>query len=99
MVGTLGVTDFFNNVTLNSDRFGDSKTPVRPNDEYQFLQTMAHEMMHVNANPLEKIRDRIPYYHNRIDDKADAIVTMNDSALVQEYKRRRDSLINNICVQ
>ena len=40
----LGMTDWGNNIRLNADRFGGSSECVKSGDEYQFLQTLAHEI-------------------------------------------------------
>lgn len=71
----LGVTDWRNNIRLNADRYGGSSACVRSGDEYQFLQTLAHEMLHVNEPMLRRllsnsfqISNPLGYLHRQLDD-------------------------------
>jgi RHS repeat-associated protein len=76
-----GMTDWGNNVTLNSKLYGDSKTPVDEFLRSEFLQSLAHEMLHVNESLFEKAISRIRMgnplgvLHRRLDAKADAMIT------------------------
>jgi RHS repeat-associated protein len=92
----LGVTNWKNEITLNADRFGDSKTPIRAGDEYQFLQTIAHEMMHVNQNPPRRALDNLlrmgnplGFLHRALDDEADALI--NQQTIDQYLKLNSSS--------
>ena len=97
----LGKTDWTNNVVMNSGRFGDSQTPVRSGDEYQFLQTLAHEMLHVNESiPSRLLSNLLPmsnplgYFHRKIDDRADEMIR---KAVIDAYIKRRDLLKSSAC--
>lgn len=88
------VTDFANNILLNSKRFGDATECVPSGDEYQFLQTLAHEMLHVNEPLLMRLLSNsfrtgnpLGYYHRKLDDLADSLVT---PALIESYKKTRN---------
>jgi RHS repeat-associated protein len=91
----LGMTDWGNNIRLNADRFGGSSQCVKSGDEYQFLQTLAHEMLHVN----EALRQRLlsnsfrmgnplGYFHRKLDDKADEMVTQQ---IIEKYIKARNA--------
>ena len=91
----LGMTDWANNIRLNSSRFGDSSTCVKSGDEYQFLQTLAHEMLHVNENIPRRLLSNsfrmgnpLGYYHRQLDDKADAMTTQK---VIDQYIKTRNS--------
>lgn len=91
----LGMTDWANNIRLNANRFGDASECVKSGDEYQFLQTLAHEMLHVNEpfgnrllNRTFRMGNPLGHLHRRLDDQADAMVT-ND--MIEKYKRTRNS--------
>ena len=99
----LGGTDPENNILLNSGRFRNSDTCVRPDDEPQFLQTLAHEMLHVNQQPFqrwlsERFRMNNPlglgYFHNKLDDQANDMLS---DALVRKYLQYRNSDKGRIC--
>lgn len=97
----LGMTDWGDNIQMNSDRFGDSSTPVRNGDEYQFLQTLAHEMLHVNEAIPERLLSNsfrmgssLGYLHRALDDSADEMVTQR---LIDEYIRNRNDRMG-ICM-
>ncbi|GKS73563.1 Ig-like domain repeat protein [Acidovorax sp. SUPP950] len=80
-----GMTDWRNNITLNSRDYGDSSTPVDKLGPYQselMLQTIAHEMLHVNealgsrllSNSF-RMGNPLGYFHRQLDEKADAMIT------------------------
>ena len=86
-----GKADWFNNITLNSRLYGDSNTPVVEDMREAFLQTLAHEMLHVNENPAQfflstlfRMGNPAGYFHRLIDQKADAIVTPQ---LVKQFSK------------
>ena len=93
------MTDPLNNILLNSRLYGDSNTPLNQFNEYAadgFLQTIAHEMLHVNEKPFsrwlsERFRMSSPlgYVHRRLDEKAEAMIT---PALLKQF---RDAMSNN----
>jgi RHS repeat-associated protein len=94
---SLGSTDPANNILLNSDRFGGANVCVRPGDEMQFLQTLAHEMLHVNESGFqrwlsERFRMSAPlglgYFHRRLDEKAWDMIS---SDLIEQYLKRRNA--------
>ncbi|MDN3370535.1 hypothetical protein ACQZ32_00980 [Ralstonia pseudosolanacearum] len=78
----LGMTDWKNNIKLNSDRFGGRDDCIRYGDEYQFLQTLAHEMLHVNETFLHRLASNsfrmgnpLGYLHRQLDDRADVMAS------------------------
>jgi uncharacterized protein RhaS with RHS repeats len=85
-----GRTDWFNNVELNSRAYGDSNTHVSEFDRDRFLQTLAHEMLHVNENAGSfllsnqfRMGSRLGYFHQQLNDKAEAMIT---SRLLDQYR-------------
>ncbi|CAM8625966.1 Rhs repeat-associated core [Comamonadaceae bacterium] len=91
----LGMTDWGNNIRLNADRFGGGSQCVKSGDEYQFLQTLAHEMLHVN----EALRQRLlsnsfrmgnplGYFRRKLDEKADEMVTQQ---IIEKYIKARNA--------
>ena len=77
--GSTGFTDWSTgNITLNSDLYGDFQTPVFEPIRTVFLQTLAHEMLHVNeslgrnfVSNLFRMENPIGlgYFHNLLDEK------------------------------
>ena len=93
--GGLGMTDWGNNIRINADRFGGSADCVRSGDEGQFLQTLTHEMLHVNESILRRLLSNsfrmgnpLGYYHRQLDDKADDMVTQK---LIEKYTKARNA--------
>ena len=91
----LGMTDWGNNVSLNSDRFGSGTDCVKSGDEYQFLQTLAHEMLHVNESIPRRLLSNsfrmgnpLGCYHRQLDDKADEMITQKT---IDKYIKARSS--------
>jgi RHS repeat-associated protein len=88
-----GVTDWRNNITLNSKDYGDRNTPVDSLGPYQgelFLQTLAHEMLHVNEGSGSRLLSNsfrmgnpLGYFHRQLDEKAAAMVT---SAVLKQFR-------------
>ncbi|AYQ30383.1 hypothetical protein DT070_05190 [Polaromonas sp. SP1] len=80
-----------NNIQLNSGLYGDSSTKV---DEFlrdRFLQTLAHEMLHVNEGPGSfilsnqfRMGNPIGVFHRRLDAKAEAMITPQ---LLEQYRK------------
>ena len=76
-----GMTDWSNNITLNSKLYGDSKTPVMNELRSEFLQTLAHEMLHVNQGVGGKAMSRfkmgnpLGVLHRQLDAKAEGMIT------------------------
>jgi RHS repeat-associated protein len=76
-----GMTDWSNNITLNSNLYGDSRTPVIDVIRSEFLQTLAHEMLHVNQSIGGKVITRIRmghplgFFHRQLDERAEAMIT------------------------
>ena len=89
-----GMTDWGNNITLNSRLYGDSNTPVIDMIRSEFLQTTAHEMLHVNQSVggrvLSKIRMGNPLgvLHRQLDAKAESMITRQ---LLDQYNRALQS--------
>jgi hypothetical protein len=87
------MTDPSNNILLNSRLYGDSNTPLNKFNEYAtdgFLQTIAHEMLHVNEKPFsrwlsERFRMSNPlgYFHRQLDEKAEAMI---NPALLKQFR-------------
>jgi hypothetical protein len=78
-----GYTDPFNNIQINANEYGDSNTPV---DEFlttEFLQTLAHELQHVQQGLLEKVLS-----HGELHDIIDSNATIMANSVVNEYLRR-----------
>ena len=91
----LGMTDWGNNISLNSDRFGSSTECVKSGDEYQFLQTLAHEMLHVNESIPRRLLSNsfrmgnpLGYFHRQLDDKADEMTTQK---IIEKYIKARNA--------
>ncbi|MFX8813219.1 hypothetical protein ABTM61_20030, partial [Acinetobacter baumannii] len=69
------MTDWGNNIALNSRLYGDGGTPVIGVLRSEFLQTLAHEMLHVNqgigGKAITRIRMGNPLgvLHRKLDDK------------------------------
>lgn len=85
-----GATDWRNNVTLNSKLYGGSNTPVDEFVRDRFLQTLAHEMLHVNqgigGKAMTRIRMGNPLgvLHRQLDANAEAMMTRQ---LLDQYKK------------
>ncbi|WP_440534607.1 RHS repeat-associated core domain-containing protein [Variovorax sp. YR566] len=97
----LGMTDWTNNIRINSDRFGDSSKCVRSGDEYQFLQTLAHELLHVNESIARRLLSNsfrmgnpLGYFHRQLDDKADVMITQQ---LITKYIKARNAMKDCTC--
>lgn len=84
------MTDWSNNITLNSHLYEDSKTPVMDLVRSDFLQTLAHEMLHVNQGIAGKLITRIRMgnplgiFHRQLDAKAEAMITRQ---LLDQYNQ------------
>ena len=97
----LGMTDFANRIHLNSERFGTALECVKSGDEYQFLQTLAHESLHINeslgsrllSNGL-RIGNPLGHFHRAIDDRADAMVTPET---IEVYQKNRNANKDCMC--
>lgn len=84
-----GRTDWSGNIELNSNLYGDSNTPV---DEFlrdRFLQTTAHEMLHVNETPGRfllsnqfRMSNPAGYFHRKLDERAETLV---NKTLVDQF--------------
>jgi len=81
-----GATDIGNNVQLNASLYGDGKTPVDESLAHDFLQTVVHEMMHVNAGPGEKLATLIPFIHSSHDRLANAIADNLEEDFLNQRK-------------
>jgi RHS repeat-associated protein len=85
-----GSTDWSNNITLNSNLYGDSNTPVVDVLRGEFLQTLAHEMLHVNQGIGGKAISRIKMgnplgvLHRQLDEKAEGMITRK---LLDQYNK------------
>ena len=86
-----GKTDWFNNITLNSRLYGDSNTTVNEFVRDRFLQTLAHEMLHVNENAVGfllsnqfRMGNPLGYLHRELDDRAEAMITQQ---LLDQYRK------------
>ena len=95
MTDGLGRTGWANNILLNSNRFGNASECVKSGDEYQFLQTLAHEMLHVNESLGNRLLSNsirmgnpLGYFHRKLDDRADAMVTRD---LIEKYQKARNA--------
>lgn len=86
-----GSTDWFNNIQLNSGLYGDSSTPVNEFLRSNFLQTLAHEMLHVNEGPGSfllsnqfRMSNPLGYLHRLLDAQAEAMITQQ---LLDQYNK------------
>ncbi len=70
-----GYTDLNNNIQMNANQFGDSKTMVPDEVVAPFLQTMAHEKSHAQQSFAEKFMSH-GSLHDQIDSNA-GIVSRN----------------------
>ncbi|WP_327019743.1 RHS repeat-associated core domain-containing protein [Acidovorax sp. Leaf191] len=92
-----GLTDWKNNIQLNSRNYGNSDISIYQHNEYAvdlFLQTIAHEMLHVNEGVGSRILSNsfrmgnpLGYFHRLIDERAEAMITPDF------LRRYRDSLV------
>lgn len=79
-----GRTDLFNNVELNSRLYGASGQPVDSMVHDNFLQTLAHELLHVNETIGRRMlsnsfraENPLGYFHRQLDDKATEMTSAN----------------------
>lgn len=77
-----GRTDWSGNIELNSRLYGDSNTPVDPFLRDRFLQTTAHEMMHVNETAGSfllsnqfRMGSSLGHFHRKLDERAETLIT------------------------
>jgi hypothetical protein len=68
----VGYTDYENNIQINANNYGDINTPVSQFLTFEFLQTLAHEMQHVQQSALEQFLTH-GTLHDIIDSNADII--------------------------
>ena len=54
-ISPTGQTNFLNQITVNSRIYGDALTPVDPTVSANFLQTVAHKLLHVNEPILSRL--------------------------------------------
>jgi RHS repeat-associated protein len=81
--GALGYTDWLSDsITMSSEKFGDKSTCVKQYYEGQFLQTLAHEMLHVNESWWEhmlsssfRMGNPLGFAHRNLDDLANELIT------------------------
>lgn len=98
-----GRTDWLNNIELNSRLYGDSSTPV---DEFlrgEFMQTLAHEMLHVNESTGSRLLSNsfrtgnpLGHFHRKLDEKA---VSMTTPLLEQFRKALNDGDTGCTCAR
>ena len=81
-----GYTDMDNNIQINANEYNDINHPVSDSLTWEFLQTLAHEMQHVQQSTFEKMLTHGDL-HDIIDSNADIIA--NNS--LNEYRRRMKS--------
>jgi hypothetical protein len=93
--GGTGRTDWLNNIELNSRLYGDSNTPVDPFLRSEFLQTLAHEMLHVNESPGSRMASNsfrmsnpLGHFHRKLDERATAMMTPQ---LLDQFRRALDN--------
>lgn len=76
-----GRTDWFGNIELDSVQYADDRTQVDLLQHWGFLQTMAHEMLHVNEGIGAALASRfrmgspLGYFHRELDEKAEKMIT------------------------
>jgi len=93
MGGSLqGYTDLHNNIQINANLYGDCKTPVDSFLTSEFLQTIAHEWLHVQQSILEKALTHGPL-HEQIDRNAEIIA----GQVLKEFQRRRKATPQHGC--
>src|SRR5208337_4001702 len=82
-----GETDFDNKMKLDTASHGrDPHTPTIDENAHDFIQTVLHEMIHVNQNLLEKIVARIPFVHSSQDRLAGAIADNIEDDFLKQRK-------------
>jgi|GEM_PF-2945325 len=93
--GAMGYADWANNILVNSDYFGDAKTPVADGKTGIFIQTIAHEMLHVNESLGSRIISNsfrmgnpLGYFHRGLDEHAEEMVTRE---IMEQYRKIRDN--------
>ena len=89
------VTDWRNNIRLNSRDYGNSNTPVNEYAVDSFLQSLAHEMLHVNEGVGARLLSNsfrmsypLGYFHRQLDANAEAMIT---PSLIRQF---RDAMNN-----
>lgn len=77
-----GKTDWLNNIQLNSRNYGDRNTSVDEFLRSDFLQTLAHEMLHVNQGAGNfllsnqfRMGNPLGYFHRQLDERATRMIT------------------------
>jgi RHS repeat-associated protein len=83
MISRQGITDFSGNIEINANLYGTCNTPVNEFMTTQFLQTIAHEWLHVQENLFEKIATR-GANHEQVDRSAELIA----ESVRDEYLKR-----------
>ncbi|GHU03916.1 hypothetical protein AGMMS49960_18930 [Betaproteobacteria bacterium] len=88
-------------ITLNSTKFGDESTCVKQYYEEQFLQTLAHEMWHVNEplgsyvfSSLFGMEHPLGGMHRQLDDFAYELITKR---IISRYIAIRDAYDDCAC--
>ena len=88
-----GETDVFNNIQYNADLYGANGQPIPDGGitsingtRMNFLQTMAHEMLHAQVGPGGKLMQKIPYIHNKLDADASDLAIPLDNKFINQVK-------------
>ncbi|MDS7944268.1 RHS repeat-associated core domain-containing protein [Acinetobacter sp. V110_1] len=100
-INGLGLTNLNNHIVMDSKRFNINGVCYKKDDDIQFLQTLAHEFLHVNENMFRRIlsnsfriNNPLGYFHRKLDDEANDMIT---SDIVREMEEFRESENCNEC--
>jgi hypothetical protein len=91
-----GETDLLGNIKYNADLYGKDGTPVSDKQLDNFLQTMAHEMQHLNENIMDRMGLNVGEWMRRatknddwsIEDQIDHNADLMYQRAIKNYKKR-----------
>jgi hypothetical protein len=81
--GLQGYTDYSNNIQMQANLYGDGSKQVDPLMASEFIQTLAHELLHVQQSSLEKLLTH-GELHEQIDRNAELIA----KRVADKFKQR-----------
>ena len=87
-----GYTDLQNNIQINSDLYGDCKTPVDQFVTLEFIQTIAHEWQHVQQSSFEQLLT-----HGPLHDQINTNATIISEKVLNDFLQRRKAIPQDRC--
>jgi hypothetical protein len=87
-----GYTDLQKNIQINSDLYGDCKTPVDQNVTSEFIQTIAHEWQHVQQSLSEQLLT-----HGPLHDQININATIISEKVLNDFLLRRKATPQDRC--